>query len=57
MKPSLPYRLLPEEDAVDEADEETDPDLTVPGDLWFVLVSLQCRGQKPGKRVVYSRPE
>jgi hypothetical protein len=27
--------LLPEEDALDELDEDDEPVLTLPGDLWF----------------------
>ena len=44
MPPPLTPRLLPEEDAIDdlEDDEEADPNL--PGDLWF-LVS-RARGPK-----------
>jgi hypothetical protein len=27
--------LLPEEDAIDEPDDEDEPDPNLPGDLWF----------------------
>jgi hypothetical protein len=28
-------KLLPEEDALDDPNDEHEPDPTVPGDLWF----------------------
>ncbi len=35
MNTSFVPRLLPEEDAVEDPDDEVDLDLSLPGDLWF----------------------
>jgi hypothetical protein len=32
------FRLLPEEDSLDDADDDDIADPTVPGDLWFRLI-------------------
>lgn len=52
MHPHVISRLLPEEDAIDDLDDDDEePDTSVPGDLWFRTRTRQdARG-----RVVYFR--
>lgn len=35
MHPHVMSRLLPEEDAIDDLDDDDEPDTSLPGDLWF----------------------
>jgi hypothetical protein len=52
-------KLLPEEDALDDPDDDDEADPTLPGDLWFrrrsrAVLTPGVRG-RPSGRVVYSR--
>jgi hypothetical protein len=37
MHPQMTTRLLPEEDAIDDLEDDDEADPTLPGDLWFRL--------------------
>lgn len=46
--------LLPEEDAIDDADDDDEADPTVPGDLWYRVASL-ARGAIWNRRRILDR--
>jgi hypothetical protein len=50
--PIASRRLLPEEDAIDDPDEDDEADPTVPGDLWFHQQMSSCKNAWERRRIL-----
>lgn len=51
---STSLRLLPEEDILDDGDDDDDPDVSIPGDLWFRTLGVISIRRGPGTREMAS---